>query len=160
MSKKRREKTSQQAVAPPVSIKIILVSAVALLCVVGGTIYLFQRNSTADAAHPLPAATAAFQPTIPNPGPPPAAAPAGMLWLPGGEFSMGAADDPDMTQVGMQATQDSRPIHRVYVDGFWMDKTDVTNQQFEAFVKATGYITVAERKPRPEDYPGAPRKIW
>jgi formylglycine-generating enzyme required for sulfatase activity len=79
-----------------------------------------------------------------------------MVWLPGGEFSMGAADDPDMTSVGMQATQDSRPIHRVYVDGFWMDKTDVTNQQFEAFVKATGYITVAERKPRPEDYPSAP----
>jgi formylglycine-generating enzyme required for sulfatase activity len=69
---------------------------------------------------------------------------------------MGAADAPDMNDVGMKATEDSRPVHRVYVDGFWIDKTDVTNQQFEAFVKATGYVTVAERKPRAEDYPGAP----
>ena len=58
--------------------------------------------------------------------------------------------------VGMQATTDSRPVHRVYVDGFWMDATEVTNEQFAAFVKATGYVTVAERKPRAEDFPGAP----
>lgn len=51
---------------------------------------------------------------------------------------------------------DARPIHRVYVDGFWMDRTEVTNEQFALFVKATGYVTVAERKPRAEDYPGAP----
>ena len=37
------------------------------------------------------------------------------------------------------------PIHRVYVDGFWMDATEVTNEQFEKFVKATGYVTVAEQ---------------
>ncbi|MGA9965640.1 MAG: formylglycine-generating enzyme family protein, partial [Terriglobales bacterium] len=90
------------------------------------------------------------------PTPAPGAAPEGMVWLPGGEFSMGAADAPDMNDVGMKATEDSRPIHRVYVDAFWIDKTDVTNQQFEAFVKATSYVTVAERKPRAEDYPGAP----
>jgi formylglycine-generating enzyme required for sulfatase activity len=42
------------------------------------------------------------------------------------------------------------------VDGFWMDATDVTNDDFAAFVKATGYVTVAERKPRAEDFPGAP----
>ena len=47
------------------------------------------------------------------------------------------------------------PIHRVYVDGFYMDKTDVTNAQFAQFVRATGYVTVAERTPRAEDYPGA-----
>ena len=69
---------------------------------------------------------------------------------------MGAQDPPTKDIVGMQATVDSRPIHRVYVDGFWMDKTDVTNAEFAKFVKATGYITVAERKPRAEDYPGAP----
>ncbi len=43
---------------------------------------------------------------------------------------MGAAEFPDMNMVGMEATTDSRPIHRVYVDGFWMDKTEVTNAQF------------------------------
>jgi formylglycine-generating enzyme required for sulfatase activity len=79
-----------------------------------------------------------------------------MAWIPGGEFSMGAQDPPDMDEVGMKATVDSRPVHRVVVDGFFMDKTDVTNVQFEKFVKATGYVTIAERKPRPEDFPGAP----
>ncbi|MGB9508902.1 MAG: SUMF1/EgtB/PvdO family nonheme iron enzyme, partial [Candidatus Acidiferrum sp.] len=79
-----------------------------------------------------------------------------MVWIPGGEFSMGAQDAPDMNMIGMQATRDSRPIHRVYVDGFFMDKTDVTNAQFAAFVKATGYVTVAEKTPAAEDFPGAP----
>ena len=69
---------------------------------------------------------------------------------------MGAQVPPDMDMVGMQATNDSRPIHRVYVDGFFMDKTDVTNAQFRAFVRATGYVTIAERTPRAEDFPGAP----
>jgi formylglycine-generating enzyme required for sulfatase activity len=44
----------------------------------------------------------------------------------------------------------------VYVDGFWMDQTEVTNAQFERFTKATHYVTIAERTPRAEDYPGAP----
>jgi formylglycine-generating enzyme required for sulfatase activity len=42
------------------------------------------------------------------------------------------------------------------VDGFWMDRTEVTNEQFARFVKATGYVTVAEQTPRAEDFPGAP----
>jgi formylglycine-generating enzyme required for sulfatase activity len=70
---------------------------------------------------------------------------------------MGAQDPHDMHDaVGMQATTDSRPVHRVFVDGFWMDATEVTNEQFAAFVKATGYVTFAEQKPRAEDFPGAP----
>ena len=76
----------------------------------------------------------------------PVPAPEGMVWIPGGEFWMGT-DDPMMS--------DARPIHRVVVDGFWMDRTEVTNRQFEKFVEATGYLTVAERKPDPRDYPGA-----
>ena len=79
-----------------------------------------------------------------------------MVWIPGGEFSMGAAESPGMNMVGMEATTDSRPIHRVYVDGFWMDRTEVTNAQFAKFVEATGYVTIAERAPRAEDFPGAP----
>jgi formylglycine-generating enzyme len=98
----------------------------------------------------------AFQPTVENPAPAPGAPPPGMVWIPGGEFSMGAAESPDMNSVGMQATTDSRPIHRVYVDGFWMDATEVTNQQFAEFATATGYVTIAERAPRAEDFPGAP----
>jgi formylglycine-generating enzyme len=53
-------------------------------------------------------------------------------------------------------TNDAVPIHRVYVDGFWMDETEVTNAQFRQFVEETGYITVAEIKPTEEEFPGAP----
>ena len=98
-----------------------------------------------------------FEPTVENQRASPGPIPDGMVWIPGGEFSMGAQDPREMSDtIGMQATRDSRPIHRVYVDGFWMDKTEVTNAQFAAFVQATGYVTVAERTPRAEDFPGAP----
>jgi sulfatase modifying factor 1 len=97
-----------------------------------------------------------FRPTKENHDPAPGPPTEGMAWIPGGEFSMGANEPPDGDTVGMQATADARPIHRVYVDGFYMDKTDVTNAQFAKFVKATGHVTVAERTPRAEDFPGAP----
>ena len=109
------------------------------------------KTSTAEAAAPE------FEPTQPGDAAAPGPAPEGMAWIPGGEFSMGAADPlgQDANVVGMQATEDSRPIHRVRVNGFWMDRTEVTNRQFAAFAKATGYVTVAERTPRAEDFPGA-----
>jgi formylglycine-generating enzyme len=101
-----------------------------------------------------------FGPTIENQDPAPGAPPEGMAWIPGGEFSMGANDPPDMDEVGMNATKDSRPIHRVYVDGYYMDKTDVTNAEFAAFIRATHFVTVAERTPRAEDLPGvAPKDL-
>jgi formylglycine-generating enzyme required for sulfatase activity len=102
-----------------------------------------------------PGASSFFRPTIANTTKAPLPAPGGMVWIPGGEFSMGASDPPDLDDVGMKATLDARPIHRVYVDGFFMDKTDVTNAQFAEFVKATGYVTIAEKRPRLEDYPDA-----
>jgi formylglycine-generating enzyme required for sulfatase activity len=93
-----------------------------------------------------PASTGSFfGPTVPNPGPPPGPPPPGMVWIPGGEFSMG----------GDETLPDARPVHRVYVDGFWMDKTEVTNAEFARFVRGTGYRTVAERPP-PQDVPAAP----
>ena len=53
-------------------------------------------------------------------------------------------------------TRDALPVHRVYVDGFWMDSTELTNEEFEKFVNATGYVTIAERTPTKEDFPTAP----
>lgn len=47
------------------------------------------------------------------------------------------------------------PAHRATVDGFWIDRWAVTNADFARFVAATGYVTLAERPPRAEDYPGA-----
>jgi len=48
------------------------------------------------------------------------------------------------------------PVHEVIVDGFWMDRCEVTNEQFAKFVAATEYVTLAERPLNPNDYPGAP----
>ena len=58
------------------------------------------------------------------------------MWVPGGEFSMGSVDPRATLYGGPDAMRDARPVHRVYVDGFWMDETEVTNEQFEQFVKA------------------------
>ena len=58
-----------------------------------------------------------------------------------------------------RTSADAKPVHRVRLDGFWMDRTEVTNEQFERFVRATGYVTVAERKPDAKDYPGAPPEM-
>ncbi len=99
-----------------------------------------------------------FEPTLPNTSPAPGDPPEGMVWIPGGEFSMGAEDPRRFEHGGHEPMADARPIHRVYVDGFWMDATEVTNEEFAKFVEATGYMTVAERTPRPEDFPGAPKE--
>jgi len=97
-----------------------------------------------------------FLPTVANDAKPTGDPPAGMVWIPGGEFSMGSADPRAAICGGPDSMRDARPIHRVYVDGFWMDQTEVTNSEFARFVKATGYVTIAEQKPRAEDFPGAP----
>ena len=98
-----------------------------------------------------------FKPTVLNTTVPPAdKIPKGMVWIPGGEFSMGSNIEDESLCSIKGVTKDAAPIHQVYVDGFYMDKTEVTNDQFEAFVKATGYVTLAEKKPTPEEYPGVP----
>ncbi len=83
-------------------------------------------------------------------------APPGMVWIPGGEFSMGSDESAESLCALPGVTRDAQPIHRVFVDGFWMDATEVTNAQFELFVKATGYVTIAERTPTKEEFPTAP----
>jgi formylglycine-generating enzyme len=86
----------------------------------------------------------------------PKSAPEGMVWIPGGEFEMGAVVNGHGSSEMPMASNDAEPIHRVRVDGFWMDKTVVTNEQFAKFVEATGYVTVAERAPTKEEFPTAP----
>lgn len=78
----------------------------------------------------------------------------GMVKIPGGDFLMGAADK--------EGRPDEYPQHAVHVDGFYMDATEVTNAMFSQFVKATGYVTTAERKPDWEELkkqlpPGTPK---
>jgi sulfatase modifying factor 1 len=83
----------------------------------------------ADASSPAPGAPAAE----------------GMVWIPGGTFRMGSDHH----------YPEEAPAHNVTVSGFWMDCHAVTNAAFKRFVKATGYVTLAERPANPENYPGA-----
>jgi len=128
-----------------------LALAMGVSAVMAGAIFLGLRTPKN-----VPTPRTVPSPTLVNTSPPPGLAPPGMVWVPGGEFSMGTDDPTEMICGGPDAMPDARPIHRVYVDGFWMDRTEVTNEEFERFVQATGYITVAEHKPRQEDFPDAP----
>ena len=98
--------------------------------------------------------------------------PVGMVWIPGGKFSMGgpginacqqalSATDPKKPKCSLLQSgfTDSQPMHEVEVNGFWMDEAEVTNDQFQKFIDATHYVTVAERKPKAEDFPGAPEDV-
>ena len=64
---------------------------------------------------------------------------ADMVRIPGGTFRMGSNDH----------YPEEAPVHRVTVDGFWIDRTPVTNRQFKQFVRATGHVTTAEVPPDP-----------
>jgi formylglycine-generating enzyme required for sulfatase activity len=68
-----------------------------------------------------------------------------MVWVPGGGFVMGSNDH----------YPEEAPAHPVAVDGFWMDRFQVTNEDFKRFTSETGYLTLAQRNPNPADYPAA-----
>ncbi len=78
----------------------------------------------------------------------------GMILIDGGTFMMGADDN--------SASQDEYPKHKVTVDAFWIDATEVTNAQFAEFIEETNYITTAEQIPDWEEMkkqlpPGTPK---
>ncbi len=131
-----------------------IVTIAALIGAAAGGFWLWSERAAARPA----AAPSPYSPTVPSDQPAPELAFAGMVWIPGGEFSMGVHDPRGMEHGGHDPMNDARPIHRVAVDGFWMDATEVTNEQFARFVKETGYVTVAERKPTKEEFPGAPEE--
>jgi formylglycine-generating enzyme len=72
-------------------------------------------------------------------------APLSMIWIPGGTFRMGSD----------RHYPEEAPVRRVAVDGFWIDRTPVTNRQFRKFVQETSHVTFAEIAPEAKDYPGA-----
>jgi formylglycine-generating enzyme required for sulfatase activity len=100
----------------------------------------------ASGCQPAPASAPSFRPEVsiaPASGP----APDGMVWIPGGRFWMGCEGC---------ALRDAVPVHAVEIHGFWMDRAPVTNTEFARFVEATGYVTVAERRLDPAEFPGTP----
>lgn len=74
---------------------------------------------------------------------------AGMIYVPAGAFTMGS---------DRQQPEERHP-HSVRVNGFWIDQHEVTNAEFAKFVKATSYVTVAERDPDPRLHPDIPKKL-
>ncbi|WP_256734921.1 formylglycine-generating enzyme family protein [Variovorax sp. dw_954] len=145
-----------KAAAPPSSRRTFL-AALAGAAAVGGAAYggmaWWQAREAASnqVAAPGNAAQRAHPTVIQGDG---VHGPNGMVWVPGGEFAMGS--DSKLAQAN------ERPAHPVRVHGFWMDRSHVTNAQFREFIKATGYVTTAERKPdwetlRVQSPPGTPR---
>ena len=122
------------------SLAEMMIVGIMVLCSCGGKSEVTQQPPILiESTHPAP-----------TDGPP------GMVWIPGGQFNMGALSD------DKQARTDERPSHPVQVEGFWMDITEVTNSEFKKFVVATGYITTAEKKPEWEELkkqlpPGTPK---
>ena len=71
-----------------------------------------------------------------------------MVFINGGTFMMGSD----------KFYPEEKPVHKVTVDSFWIDKYPVTNDEYSEFVSATNYITVAERPLNPADFPNVPEE--
>jgi len=113
--------------------------AFVLLTSFAGTWIFHQHLGGSPSRDPALLAEGVHRPP-PKPSPAwkaPKPVPEGMVWIPGGEFRMGTDD--------LEADPSERPSHWVWVDGFWMDRMEVTNAQFRQFVEATHYVTTAER---------------
>ena len=118
--------------------KIALIAIIGLGAIILGTVFTMQvpehkKRRGAGIGHPVVQTPSVGRETN------------GMVWIPSGSFYMG----------NNKGNPDEGPQHLVTLNGFWMDKYEVTNEQFEKFVKATGYVTIAERKPDAKDFPGA-----
>ena len=142
-SDKKNNTPNPHAVSP---VKIIVIIVVVLIGVGIGSLFGLKKAGTDYArrneppkglGHVAPVAKPASEATS-------SGNTNDMVWIPGGTFWMGS--DGGQT--------DEKPVHKVTVDGFWIDKYEVTNEQFDRFARVTGYVTVAERPPKPEDYPG------
>jgi cation diffusion facilitator CzcD-associated flavoprotein CzcO/formylglycine-generating enzyme required for sulfatase activity len=122
----------------------------------------FWRQTTWRAAGIVASLAVAFaawwllgQPGLPKPRPlaersacslPPSTSPhPGMLWVPAGSFAFGDT-----------VYREETPVRQATVQGFWMDRTEVTNAEFARFVQATGYVTTAERPADARLHPGLP----
>jgi formylglycine-generating enzyme required for sulfatase activity len=119
--------------------KIIAIGAIVLVGIVAGTM-LSMRAADKDAKKRFEKPGALGHQVFSGPNT------NNMVWIPAGTFWMGSES----------GQEDEKPVHEVAVDGFWMDKTEVTNEEFDKFIRVTHYVTIAERKPEAKDFPGVP----
>ena len=130
------------------STRLIFLAAAALLCAILFTIFTNCNDSSgkintnesdvnakidaaisctangltvADSTLYMQGGGSEFSKTIVNQQDRPKALPAGMVWIPGGEFSMGGVNPVGMHEGGSESMNDARPVHRVHVKGFFMD---------------------------------------
>ena len=124
--------------------------------ILSGISFYFPQTSAQARSNAPASAGVAFAPTVPNTQPAPALAPTGMVWIPGGEFSMG--------ERRILPAWTWSECARLLIPGRSTEfmstdfSTDVSNVQFAEFVKATGYVTVAEKTPTQAKFPGVPRE--
>ena len=116
--------------------------AAALICLAAGGTAWWAMDAR-NARHAPAERVACTLPPAPTAG-----AHAGMVWVPAGSFDIGDTVYPE-----------ELPRRRTRVEGFWMDRTEVTNDEFAAFVKATRYVTVAERPVDTVKNPGLPAAL-
>lgn len=119
-----------------------------------GAISCTNGMSAQDAENYLKAGGDSFELTVENKVAAPKVIPAGMVFIPGGEFSMGSPNSDALAECSKGASSDSQEIHRVKLNAFLMDSHEVTNAEFAKFAKATGYKTVSETTPTQEEFPG------
>src|SRR5262245_59240659 len=122
MSKPRLQPLKTESPGKPVRAWGLAALAVGVVAVAVAFAFQPAKPSASSGAA---ASEKSFQPTVENTMRPPSPAPEGMVWIPGGEFSMGS-DETGESLCGLPGvTRDAQPVHRVYVDGFWMDATEV-----------------------------------
>lgn len=114
----------------------IAILLIAIFAVGGAFLVVFdKRTLTVGAGSPLRCTL-----------PPSPAKHSGMVWIPGGSFELGDTVYPE-----------EMPLRKTTVSGFWIDRTEVTNDEFAEFVASTAYVTVAERAVDHQRYPDWPR---
>jgi sulfatase modifying factor 1 len=131
------ELTRCRRAAGRVSTKLLGALVAALLAFAAIAWWLGARQAASNAR--------AERSTCALPALPAGAAHAGKVWVPGGRFELGDT-----------VYREEQPLRDTTVTGFWMDRTEVTNEQFAAFVRATGHVTTAERPVDTAAHPGLP----
>lgn len=131
-----RHDVAMNALHPRKTRRIITLSAVVVAAFAIAAFWTWQGRQAARLAQSEALSCNMAQPTAEARHP-------GMVWVPAGEFDFGDSVYPE-----------EQPVRRTPVGGFWMDRTEVTNDQFAAFVQATAYVTAAERPVDAETHPG------
>jgi formylglycine-generating enzyme required for sulfatase activity len=116
--------------------RYFIVGVVLLAAAIATWFWLGRQTAQRASRETLHCALPSQGPQAPHPG---------MVWVPGGSFEFGDTENPE-----------EQPIRKTTVAGLWMDRTEVTNDEFAEFVKATGYLTGAERPVDTRTHPGLP----